>query len=399
MRVLALGNMYPPHHFGGYEQVWRSAMLHLERNGHVVRVLTTDFETGTTEPDAPNVRRELRWYWRDHGFPGLSRRERLTLERHNARVLDRELEEFDPDVVSWWSMGGMSLSLLEHVRRRALPAVAFVHDDWLDYGPRVDAWLKLFAGPRRGRLARPAAGALRTPTRVDWSAAARYVFVSETTRQRAIAARGALDDTGIAHSGIDPAFLHARPAQPWAWRLLYVGRIDQRKGIGTIVEALASMPAGASLTIVGEGDPEAEEALRAQARRLGVADRIRLEGFRTRAELPDAYENADVVVFPVTWEEPWGLVPIEAMALGRPVVATGRGGSGEYLRDGENALLFDAGDARSLAAAVERLAHDANLRALLREGGMKTAPRHTEDVFNAAVAGEVAAAGREAGVA
>ena len=52
-----------------------------------------------------------------------------------------------------------------------------------------------------------------------------------------------------------------------------------------------------------------------------------------------------MVVFPVRWEEPWGLVPIEAMARGRPVVATGRGGSGEYLRDGENCVLFEADDA------------------------------------------------------
>jgi glycosyltransferase involved in cell wall biosynthesis len=390
--------MYPPHHLGGYELVWRAAVRHLRAAGTDVRVLTTDHrQPQPSEGEDSDVHRELRWWWRDHAWPDYAVRERFRIERHNHRVLSRHLDEFAPDVVSWWSMGGMSLSLLEHVRRRALPAVAFVHDDWLDYGPRVDAWLELFAGPRRGLLARPAAAALRTPTHVDWGAAARYVFVSETTRRRATAARGPLDDTGIAHSGIDPAYLDARPAQPWAWWLLYVGRIDERKGIGTIVEALASMPASATLTIVGEGDPDAEAALRAQARTLGVADRIRLEGFRARADLPHAYENADVVVFPVIWEEPWGLVPIEAMALGRPVVATGRGGSSEYLRDGENALLFEAGDARSLAAAVERLAEDATLRARLREGGIETAPRHTEDVFNAAVAREVAEVGRQAG--
>jgi hypothetical protein len=73
--------MYPPHSFGGYELVWRSAMRHLERHGHEALVLTTDLRTASREPDDPNVRRELRWYWRDHGFPRLSRRERLRLER------------------------------------------------------------------------------------------------------------------------------------------------------------------------------------------------------------------------------------------------------------------------------------------------------------------------------
>jgi len=103
-----------------------------------------------------------------------------------------------------------------------------------------------------------------------------------------------------------------------------------------------------------------------------------------RAPLPGDTE-ADVVVFPVIWDEPWGLVPLEAMGMGRPVVATGRGGSAEYLRDGENALLFEAGDAVALADAVRRLAGDDALRARLRETGLATAPQHTEAGLNAAV--------------
>jgi glycosyltransferase involved in cell wall biosynthesis len=368
-------------------------MRHLRSRGHEVRVVTTDFRLASpAEPEEDAVHRELRWWWRDHAFPELPVRERLALERHNARVLGRHLDEFRPEVVSWWSMGGMSLSLLERVRRRGLPAVAFVHDDWLDYGPRVDPWLKLFTGPRRGRLAAPAEALLRMPTRVEFDHAARYLFVSERTRQRALEAGRAPRVSAIAHSGIDPSYVDPRAERPWEWRLLYVGRIDERKGIGTAVEALAKLPAAATLTVVGEGDPAAEAKLRAQAARLGVTDRVRMEGFRSRAELPAAYEAADVVVFPVVWEEPWGLVPIEAMALGRPVVATGRGGSGEYLRDGQNALLFEAGDAEALAAAVRRLAGDPALRARLRDGGLKTAPLHTEDVFNAAVLAELEAA-------
>jgi glycogen synthase len=374
---------------GGYELVWRSAMRHLRSLGHDVRVLTTDFRLpDPAEPEDPGVHRELRWWWRDHDFPHLSPRERLQIERHNARVLERHLREQQTDVVTWWSMGGMSMTLLERVRRRGLRAVAFVHDDWLDYGPRVDRWLELFTGPRRGRLAAPAEKLLRMPTRVQFQTAARYMFVSETTRRRALAARGPLADTGIAHSGIDPSYIDPRPEHPWEWRLLYVGRIDERKGIATVVDALAQLPQ-ATLTIIGEGDPAADQRLRAQVDRLDLRERVHIDGFRTRAELPAAYEQADVTVFPVVWEEPWGLVPLESMALTRPVIATGRGGSGEYLRHEDNALLFEAGNADALAAAVKRLAHDPGLRARLHAGGSKTAPLYTEDVFNAAVAREV----------
>src|ERR687886_2377322 len=77
VRVLAVGNMYPPHSFGGYELMWRSAMLHLERHGHRARVLTTDVDTGTSAPDDANVRRALRWYLRDNHYPRLPGLERV----------------------------------------------------------------------------------------------------------------------------------------------------------------------------------------------------------------------------------------------------------------------------------------------------------------------------------
>ena len=393
MRILAVGNMYPPHHFGGYELVWRAAMRHLEDHGHSVRVLTTDLDIGATESDDPGVHRELRWYWRDHEFPRLSLTERVRLERHNARVLRRHLAEHRPDVVTWWSMGGMSLSMLETVRRRGIPAVAFVHDDWLDYGRTADGWTGLF-GARLKWLAPVATRLSGAPASVDLEHAARYVFVSDTTRRRAREAGVAMASTGVAHSGIDPGYVDPAPPREWSWSLLYVGRIDERKGVQTAVAALAQLPDEATLTIVGGWDEGEEERLRAGAEQLGVLNRVRFLGQRSRDQLRDHYAEADAVVFPVIWEEPWGLVPLEAMARGRPVVATGRGGSGEYLRDGENALLFDAEDASALARAVARLAEDPDLRARLLEPGLETAKRHTEDALNAAVLREVTAAVR-----
>jgi glycosyltransferase involved in cell wall biosynthesis len=107
------------------------------------------------------------------------------------------------------------------------------------------------------------------------------------------------------------------------------------------------------------------------------------------AALPPVYDDHDAVLFPARWDEPWGLVPLEAMARGRPVVATGTGGSAEYLRDGDNALLVARGDAGALAAAIDRLAADAPLRSRLREAGLATAREHTAERFNAAVIGEL----------
>jgi glycogen synthase len=383
VRVLAAGNMYPPHHFGGYELVWRSAMEHLRARGHEVSVLTTDLRTGATEPDDPGVHRDLRWHWGPGGFAGQGLRERVAMARHNVRVLERHLDRVRPDVVSWWSMGGLTLAMVEAARRRGLPAVGFVHDDWLDYGRKVDGWLRLFGG-RKAALAPLAERLAGVPARVDFAAAARWVFVSETTRRTAEAQGLGLTRTGVAHSGIDPAFLDPAPVRDWAWRLLYVGRLDERKGVHTAIEALAHLPE-AALRVVGGWDEREAARLIALAERLGVAERVQLDGQLERVLLPDAYAWADAVLFPVIWDEPWGLVPLEAMGRGRPVVATGRGGSGEYLRDGENCVLFAAGDTRGLAAAVRRLAGDSGLRARLRERGSEDAAWHTEDAFNESV--------------
>jgi glycosyltransferase involved in cell wall biosynthesis len=98
-------------------------------------------------------------------------------------------------------------------------------------------------------------------------------------------------------------------------------------------------------------------------------------------EMAQQYAACDVVLFPVEWDEPWGLVPLEAMAVGRPVIATGKGGSGEYLRHEENCLLTDAGDPEALKAAVGRLASDEALRRRLRTNGFETASQHTLEQF------------------
>jgi glycosyltransferase involved in cell wall biosynthesis len=123
-----------------------------------------------------------------------------------------------------------------------------------------------------------------------------------------------------------------------------------------------------------------------------VRDRVTLQ-CSPRELLVAVYAAADAVVFPVRWAEPWGLVPLEAMAVGRPVVATATGGAAEYLRHEHNCLVFEPGDARALGAAVTRLRDDAALRSQLRAGGVATVARFTDQAFQAAVRRQIERAG------
>jgi glycosyltransferase involved in cell wall biosynthesis len=397
LRVLALGNAYPPHHLGGYEVIWHGVSEQLRADGHATRILTTNYRRAGIADDDPSVVRELDWYWRDHRWRRIGLRGTVALERHNAAVLARELADFAPDVVCWWPVGGMSLSLIEQVRRRGLPAVFFVLDYWPGYGFAHDLWLARW---RRLAPLRPLAELVTgIPARCKLADAGDWVFCSRTAVQETAAMGLHVDQPAVLAPGVARSFvtpLQPPRNEPWRGRLLYLGRVVEQKGVATAVEALPHLR-DTTLRIVGDGDREYREALEQLARSLGVTERVRFEPAAPRARVPELLREADALVFPVCWAEPWGLVPLEAMSQRLPVIATGRGGSGEYLVHGRNCLLFEAGDACGLAAAVERLASDPGLRRRLVDGGLETASRLGEDQFNRAAAERITAAGAGAG--
>ena len=379
MRLLTVGNMYPPEHLGGYEVVWASAVEHLRARGHDVTVLTTDTRLHEDAPPDPSyVHRALRWHWRDHVFVPATLRAAYEVERHNAGVLRSHLGD-EPDAVLWWAMGGMSLGLLGAVASAGIGAGAVVHDGWPVYGPLVDPWIQA-PGVARG------AGRLRgLPGRFAPEAVAKWSFNSAWLRDAVLerVAGIAADSCEVAPPGIDAERFAAAPPGEWGWRLACIGRVEPRKGLAVAIEALAKLPARASLTITGGGDSAHRGELEALAARLGLTQRVTFNG--ALPDVAEAYTSADAVLFPVTWDEPFGLVPLEAMAAGRPVVATGTGGSAEYLRDAVNCLLSPPGDAVALAAAVSRLASDAELRAGLVAEGLTTSHAYPEAAFNQAI--------------
>ena len=394
MRVLTVGNMYPPHHAGGYEVMWQVAVEHARQGGHAVRVLTSDYRHSADIIDTdPEVHRTLHWYWDLHRyeFPVLSPRQRLRLEAHNHRELQRHLDEFHPDVVSWWSMGCMSLSLIERVRRVGLPATFVVHDDWLIYGPGYDQWLRMWRGRRR-ILAPVVQRLLGIPTSVEFETAGRFVFNSQYTLESAREAGITPPIARVVPPGIEPALGQPLEPRPWRWRLLYIGRLDRQKGIDTAVQALSLLPPEASLDVWGTGQETYVAAMKTLATELGLDGRVRFHGWAGPDQRLAAYREADVVVFPVRWKEPFGLVPLEAMGVRRLVASTARGGSAEFLRDEQNALTFEPDDASALAAVIMRLAQDDGLRETLLEGGVQTAARYTLERFADATVSEILAA-------
>jgi glycosyltransferase involved in cell wall biosynthesis len=165
-----------------------------------------------------------------------------------------------------------------------------------------------------------------------------------------------------------------RPSPDGAFRILFVGRLVARKGVTHLVEAVRRLPPDipVRLEIVGEG-PE-RPRLAAQIARDGLEERVVLRGRLPDADLRAAYQAADVLVLPSVVDarsdtEGLGVVLLEAMSYGVPVIASALGGITDIVRDGETGLLVPGADPGALAAALRRVAEDKTLAARLGAAG------------------------------
>jgi glycosyltransferase involved in cell wall biosynthesis len=144
--------------------------------------------------------------------------------------------------------------------------------------------------------------------------------------------------------------------------LLFVGRLNEQKGLRLLLDALAAMQRHARLGVVGEG-PDAA-ALRAQATTLGVADRVTWHGALEQQKLAALYQRATAVVIPAL-DEGLGLVAVEAQLCETPVVGFDSGGLADVIVHDESGLLVAPGDSAGLARALDRLLTDSQLAGAL----------------------------------
>ncbi|MCV7444362.1 glycosyltransferase [Mycobacterium paraense] len=218
--------------------------------------------------------------------------------------------------------------------------------------------------------------------RADWVAATSTDEVFELVRMGRARSR-----TSVVPCGVDiDAFSPDGPAAARGvrGRIVSVGRLVPRKGFETLIRALPRIP-GAELVIVGgparedlARDREAQQ-LRRLADRLAVADRVRLLGGITRDEMPAVLRSADLVAC-TPWYEPFGIVPLEAMACGVPVVAAAVGGIRDTVVDDMTGRLVPPRDPDALAEAITPLLRDGDRRrALGRAGRERAGARYTWD--------------------
>jgi glycosyltransferase involved in cell wall biosynthesis len=163
--------------------------------------------------------------------------------------------------------------------------------------------------------------------------------------------------------------------------VLFVGRLVARKGVPTLLEAARRLAPtlGLRVSVIGEG-PE-RPALEAQVARDGLQDVVKLRGRVPSAELVRAYQESGVLVLPAVVDargdtEGLGVVLLEAMSRGTPVVASDIGGITDIVTHDRTGVLVPPGDPAALAAAIQRLATDPALWRRLAEAGRRRFHEH-----------------------
>jgi glycosyltransferase involved in cell wall biosynthesis len=158
--------------------------------------------------------------------------------------------------------------------------------------------------------------------------------------------------------------------------IIYAGQIIRGKGVDVLLESLAQVRVPFSCFIFGDGEHRAYcEAL---SQKLGLTDRVFFKGFVSADEIALFYRECSVVAVSSVWPEPFGMVGLEAMHFGLPVVAFDAGGIKEWLTNGHNGFLVPWMDRASFAARIEELLENKTLARQMGEQGRQIVAKQYE---------------------
>lgn len=356
MNILLLNYEFPPLGGGASKATYHMA-IELVRLGHTVTVLTSRAANQPSEEmiEGVTVYRVTSWRRGIHDCGVIGAFTYILFALPKLRLL---LKRNDYDVLHYFfSLPTGLLTLYSHAIRDRPYILSLRGSDVPDYDPSNQV-LQLLHRP------------LRPLTRYIWRQAECTIALSNAFRQLAwdTAPDQSLD---VIYNGIDTQFYKPMARQRSDGthvRLLCVSRLIKRKGLNYLIDALVMLSeAPIELDIVGTGN--FEKSLKAQVEKADLGNRIRFLGFRPPHELRELYNRADIFILP-SLAESFGMVLLEAMSCGLPIIASNVGGIPEIVTDGENGILVQHACPNELAGAIERLVNDRLLRQQMTQNNL-----------------------------
>jgi len=404
MKLLIVSNLYPPHYHGGYEVRCAQVAEALHRSGNDVRVLTSTYglplnPLGNIQPQTEEMKgvRVHRWL-NQYAWEQLPVRRPWTLfhakrELRDARTFLDLLACFRPDIVNWWSMYGLSKTLLPIPHSWGIPDVHWIEHWWMieGYGPSGEKasafWTTLWDGDWGPSACRPLVRLAGRgwekrvqreglPTRRFPNHPRHVCFVSEYMRTLHREAGFDFPSSEVIYGGVptDQFYAPVRPSRSHSepLRVLYVGQISQDRGLHTVVEACGlldpALRSKLTLSVAGDGPSEYVEYVKGRVRALGFAGCVSFLGKVPHNQMLEVYIQHDILVFPSMRDEGLPLTMLEAMLAGCAVLTTGSGGAGEIAALA--ALpLFPKNDPVTLCRILSHLATNrAEIHGIARRG-------------------------------
>ena len=272
---------------------------------------------------------------------------------HNlSPALARKLRNLPVDVLLQDELNHPSLFLLNYRLRR-----------WVDY-PLVTIVHHLRSSEQHPSALRPL---YRLVERSYLRSVQGFVFNSRTTQAEVARLSGLAAEGVVAYpggdqfgAGLDEAAILARAGQPGPLRLLFVGNLIERKGLHTLLAALARLPrAEWTLDVVGQADVDRGYAERmvAYVRQQGLVEQVNFWGRLPQTGLRQLWSTSQVLAVPSQYEG-FGIVYLEGLGFGLPVIASTAGAAGEIISDGREGFLIAPEDVQALAARVAVLIAD-----------------------------------------
>lgn len=369
MRILFVSDLFPPNVRGGYERRCAATASRLT-DRHDVFVLTrgdvpgpNNATAGVMGLDARNIFRSA--VRRPDGISGLGEAQlqlRAAVDAARTAVAIAQ-----PDIVYVWNGANMAHATLRTLENSGIPIAYCVAEHWYgnlfasDYfmrqalrAPRRDRREMLadvVLGPlsrARARRERPdLSQGTRTRVSVCWNS--EFMQRSSTTPPWHDIQ---LERVVLPASGSETVFATVNRRPPTEPHFLFVGRLDHAKGVDLAILALARLRKSspkATLSVVGDGDPDHLRDLQAIAEREGVVDAVKFRGSASHEEVAALMADASAVVVPSRWNEPFGIVALESAWSGAPVIAARVGGLVEVLGGSDESLFFERDDHEQLA--------------------------------------------------
>jgi len=363
MKILVLSDLYPPYYLGGHEIQCKVVADGLARFGHEVSVLTSRFGS-RGEKSSDKIFRSLH-YLNDFEATGLGKRmkqlSRALLGRSNYKIARRIVRDLKPDIVYAGQLSGISLFPLKAIKREGIPVM---HDLGIDYLVHYVEDCVLNPSLLR-RYYRKVILGLNRISDCDFE---NIIVISQDLKARHVRVGFCADKItviprGIPSDSITTTFKKSPARSGGPVKLLYVGRLCAEKGVDISLRALGHLrgrpqPWDFVLDIIGGGEKRYIGKLLLLAEELGLKQNVRFLGTKTRGEVFLEYARHDILLVPSVWEEPFGLVIIEAMSQGLPVIATRVGGIPEIIKNETSGLLVPPNDSQKMAEAVEKLVGD-----------------------------------------